>query len=79
MPVNDYLYEFGVKSSFRADVKDVMRYAGGLCVQALPTGEWLYDSNDAKESDEVSTTFKSTKLTDIESVLWDLYVQKKIQ
>jgi hypothetical protein len=74
-----YLSEFVFHSYFSDEVKDVMRYAGGYCVQILPTGEWLFDSNDASESDEVSTKFKSAKLTDVEDQLWSNYVQKKIQ
>jgi hypothetical protein len=74
-----YLSEFVFHSYFSDEVKDVMRYAGGYCVQILPTGEWLFDSNDATESDEVSTKFKSAKLTDVEDQLWSNYVQKKIQ
>jgi hypothetical protein len=56
-----------------------MRYAGGFCVQVLPTGEWLFDTNDANESDEVSTKYRSPKLSDVENELWHSYVQKKIQ
>lgn len=74
-----YLSEFVFHSYFSDEVKDVMRYAGGYCVQILPTGEWLFDSNDATEGDEVSTKFKSAKLTDVEDQLWSNYVQKKIQ
>jgi hypothetical protein len=74
-----YLSEFVFHSYFSDEVKDVMRYAGGYCIQILPTGEWLFDSNDATEGDEVSTKFKSAKLTDVEDQLWSNYVQKKIQ
>ena len=74
-----YLSEFVFHSYFSDEVKDVMRYAGGYCIQILPTGEWLFDSNDAAESDEVSTKFKSAKLNDVEDQLWSNYVQKKIQ
>ena len=74
-----YLSEFVFHSFFSDEVKDVMRYAGGYCIQILPTGEWLFDSNDATEGDEVSTKFKSAKLTDVEDQIWSNYVQKKIQ
>jgi hypothetical protein len=74
-----YLSEFVFHSFFSDEVKDVMRYAGGYCIQILPTGEWLFDSNDAAESDEVSTKFKSRKLPDVEDQMWTHYVQKKIQ
>lgn len=74
-----YFAEFGSHPHFFSDVKDVMRYAGGYCIQILPTGVWLFDSNDATESDEVSTVFKSDKLSDVEDAVWKHYVEKKIQ
>jgi hypothetical protein len=79
MPISIYLSEYGNPSSFHKDVKDVMRYAGGFYIQILPTSEWLFDSNDANESDEVSTTFRSMKISDVEDAMWEQYVQKKIQ
>lgn len=74
-----YFAEFGAHPHFFSDVKDIMRYAGGYCIQILPTGKWLFDTNDATESDEVSTKFKSDKLSEVEDALWEHYVQKKIQ
>jgi hypothetical protein len=79
MEKNYYFSEFGYHSLFSDEVKDVMRYAGGFCVQVLPTGEWLFDTNDANESDEVSTKYRSPKLSDVENELWHSYVQKKVQ
>lgn len=74
-----YFNEFGHHPLFNNEVKDVMRYAGGFCVQVLPTGEWLFDTNDANESDEVSTKYRSPELSDVENELWHSCVQKKIQ
>jgi len=79
MEKNYYFNEFGLRPLFNKEVKDVMRYAGGFCIQVLPTGEWLFDTNDANESDEVSTKYRSPKLSDVENELWHSYVQKKIQ
>jgi hypothetical protein len=79
MEKNYYFSEFGYHPLFSDEVKDVMRYAGGFCVQVLPTGEWLFDTNDANESDEVSTKYRSPKLSDVENELWHSYVQKKVQ
>lgn len=79
MPKEMYLYEFKANKVFVNEVKDIIRYAGGYCIQILPTAEWLFDSNDNKEGDEVSTIFKSDILSKVEDLMWKHYVKKNIK
>jgi len=74
-----YLKEFVNHNYFMSDVKDVMRYAGGYCIQVLPSGDWMFDTNDAHESDEVSTKYISKDVKEIEEKIWSNYVQKLIK
>lgn len=79
MPIKDYFENYGYHPHFHKEAKDLMRYAGGYCIQVLPNGEWLFDGNDATESDEVNTKFKSKNLSVVEDFMWKHYIKKKIE
>lgn len=86
MDVNSYRMNYGVQmpiwgaAPIGKDTKDVVRYAGGFCIQALPNQEgWLFNSNDANEGDEVSTMFRANSLPEVESFMWKHYVEKLIK
>lgn len=74
-----YLHEFVNHSRFNHEVKDIVRYAGGFCVQILPSGKFMFDTNDANEADEESTKYISEKLSDVENKMWEKQVLKRIK
>ena len=79
MEVAHYQREFVSHPYFKENCTDIMRYIGGYCIQGLKTGEWLFDLNDAEQSDEQSTTFRSHKLSDVEHWIYDNVIAKKLK
>jgi hypothetical protein len=52
------------------DCVEVLSYAGGFDIQVLIDRDYLYESFDNQESDEMHTKVKSREIKDILSFIW---------
>jgi len=55
---------------YHPDCIEVLCYAGGFDIQLLVDRDYLYESFDNQESDEMHTKVKSRELKDILSFIW---------
>lgn len=55
---------------YHRDCVEVLRYAGGFDIQVLIDRDYLYESFDNQESDEMHTKVKSREIKDILSFIW---------
>jgi hypothetical protein len=52
------------------DCIEVAQYVGGFYIQLLSSARFFLNLNDAEQEDEVSTTFDSKEISEVEHKLW---------
>ena len=63
-------WDLAFSLGYDRDCVEVLSYAGGFDIQVLIDRDYLYESFDNQESDEMHTRVKSKEIKDIISFIW---------
>ena len=63
-------WDLAFSLGYYKDCVEVLSYAGGFDIQVLIDRDYLYESFDNQESDEMHTRVKSKEIKDIISFIW---------